>query len=104
MVALALTALAGCVAAGVWGRTVMDDRGTLDAVRERHDALERALSAVSAAVPIDWRRGTVERDDLDRFAFAPEDVVAVARGGAVAAQPGPRRRRSPVRRSPRAAG
>ncbi|SDF88143.1 hypothetical protein SAMN05660662_3665 [Blastococcus aurantiacus] len=33
LVALALTVLAGCVAAAVWGRTVMDDRGTLDAVR-----------------------------------------------------------------------
>jgi hypothetical protein len=33
VVALSLTVLAGCVAAGVWGRTVMDDRGTLDAVR-----------------------------------------------------------------------
>jgi hypothetical protein len=33
VVALTLTVLAGCVAAGVWGRTVMDDAGSLDAVR-----------------------------------------------------------------------
>jgi hypothetical protein len=33
VVALALTVAAGCVAVGVWGRTVMDDRGNLDAVR-----------------------------------------------------------------------
>lgn len=33
VVALALTVLAGCVAAAVWGRTVMDDAGALDAVR-----------------------------------------------------------------------
>jgi hypothetical protein len=33
VVGLALTVLAGCLAAGVWGRTVMDDRGTLDPVR-----------------------------------------------------------------------
>jgi len=33
VVALILTVLAGCVAVGVWGRTVMDDAGTLDAVR-----------------------------------------------------------------------
>jgi hypothetical protein len=33
VVALSLTVLAGCVAVGVWGRTVMDDRGTLDPVR-----------------------------------------------------------------------
>ncbi len=31
--ALALTVLAGCLATGVWGRTVMEDRGALDAVR-----------------------------------------------------------------------
>lgn len=33
VVALTLTVLAGCVAANVWGRTVMDDAGALDAVR-----------------------------------------------------------------------
>jgi hypothetical protein len=33
VVALTLTVLAGCVAAAVWGRTVMDDGGALDAVR-----------------------------------------------------------------------
>lgn len=33
VVALALTVLAGLVAAGVWGRTVMDDGGALDPVR-----------------------------------------------------------------------
>lgn len=33
VVALALTVLAGAVAAAVWGRTVMDDGGSLDALR-----------------------------------------------------------------------
>jgi MFS family permease len=33
VVALSLTVLAGGVAVGVWGRTVMDDRGSLDPVR-----------------------------------------------------------------------
>lgn len=33
LTAFALTVLAGGVAVAVWGRTVMDDRGTLDAVR-----------------------------------------------------------------------
>ena len=32
---------------------------------------------MSAAVPMDWRRGQVERGDLDRFLFAPDDVVVV---------------------------
>lgn len=46
-------------------------------VEERHQALDRAVRATLGAIPVDWRRGTVERADLDRFAFAPEDVVVV---------------------------
>ncbi|MFG3307537.1 hypothetical protein [Streptomyces wuyuanensis] len=47
-------------------------------VAERHRRSVRALAAVSAAVPPQWRRARVERADLDRFLFAPEDVVVVA--------------------------
>ncbi|MEU6249544.1 hypothetical protein [Glycomyces sp. NPDC047010] len=51
----------------------------------RHEALEAALTAVDAAVPADWRRGRVDRGDLPRFLFAPEDiVVAVGQDGLVA--------------------
>jgi hypothetical protein len=32
---------------------------------------------VTSAVPLTWRRTRVERADLDRFLFAPEDVVVV---------------------------
>lgn len=40
---------------------------------------------VSAAIPFDWRRGQIERADLDRFVFGPEDVVvAVGQDGLVA--------------------
>ena len=46
-------------------------------VDARHAAVQRALQAVSAAIPADWRRGTVERADLARFLFAPDDVVIV---------------------------
>ncbi|GAB7051286.1 hypothetical protein [Catenuloplanes indicus] len=62
------------------------ERGrTLDDVTARHDALTAALTAVSAAIPADWRRGHVERADLPRFLFAPEDViVAVGQDGLVA--------------------
>jgi NAD kinase len=49
----------------------------LSAVAERYDASERALQIVSAAIPSAWRRGAVEREDLDRFLFEPEDVVVV---------------------------
>ncbi|MEV0902155.1 hypothetical protein [Actinoplanes sp. NPDC049802] len=57
----------------------------LDEVTARHEALRAALTEVGAAVPADWRRGHVERTDLPRFLFAPEDVViAVGQDGLVA--------------------
>jgi hypothetical protein len=43
----------------------------------RHKATEAALRRVAADIPLDWRRGTVERGDLDRFLFAPDDIVIV---------------------------
>ncbi|MFI1991669.1 hypothetical protein [Actinoplanes sp. NPDC020271] len=57
----------------------------LDEVTARHEALRQALTEVGAAVPADWRRGHVERTDLPRFLFAPEDrVIAVGQDGLVA--------------------
>ncbi|BCJ71669.1 hypothetical protein CS0771_12130 [Catellatospora sp. IY07-71] len=54
-------------------------------VEERHAAQEAALATVGAALPADWRRGRVHRDDLSRFLFAPEDiVVTVGQDGLVA--------------------
>ena len=54
-------------------------------VEDRDDAQHEALTTVSAAIPIDWRRGLVERGDLDRFVFGPEDVVVdVGQDGLVA--------------------
>ncbi|KAB1989109.1 MULTISPECIES: hypothetical protein [Streptomyces] len=46
-------------------------------VAERHRRSREALAAVVAAVPLTWRQARVERSDLDRFLFAPEDVVVV---------------------------
>ncbi|MDI3403939.1 diacylglycerol kinase catalytic domain-containing protein [Streptomyces cavernicola] len=46
-------------------------------VAERHHRTLRALAEVAAAVPATWRQARVERADLDRFLFAPEDVVVV---------------------------
>ena len=46
-------------------------------VAERHQRVLRALADVSAAVPSQWRQARVDRADLDRFLFAPEDVVVV---------------------------
>jgi hypothetical protein len=49
----------------------------LDDVDEGDRALREALTTVTAAIPLDWRRAEVERADLPRFDFTAEDVVAV---------------------------
>lgn len=68
-----------------------ESRGTLDQVRfylrsrgqreqeyeEAHERFHAGLSEVQRAIPPDWRRTRVDRDDLDRFLFVPEDVVVV---------------------------
>ncbi|MGI4895071.1 MAG: sugar kinase, partial [Janthinobacterium lividum] len=55
-------------------RTRGRDIADLEAADERQRA---AFAEVAAAVPLDWRSGSVERGDLSRFLFAPEDVVVV---------------------------
>ena len=50
---------------------------TLEEVDERHLADQAALTAVAGAIPFDWRRGRVERTDLHRFLFAPDDIIVV---------------------------
>src|SRR5262249_39736401 len=64
----------------------LNNRGrSLDDVEARHAAQQQALEAMSRATPIDWRRGDVERADLNPFVFGPEDViVAVGQDGLVA--------------------
>ena len=58
---------------------------SLDEAEGRHAAQEHALGLVARAIPVDWRRGQVERSDLARFVFGPEDVVvAVGQDGLVA--------------------
>ncbi|MEJ7635041.1 hypothetical protein [Aeromicrobium sp.] len=54
-------------------------------VQDRHAALDSAMAGVSAGIPAQWRRTEVERAELDRFVFGPEDViVAVGQDGLVA--------------------
>jgi NAD kinase len=54
-------------------------------VEARHSALQAALTQVGGAIPPAWRRGRVDRGDLSRFLFAPEDIiVAVGQDGLVA--------------------
>ncbi|RLL65592.1 hypothetical protein [Streptomyces sp. Z26] len=64
----------------------LSSRGqSVDEVVRRHERTRRALQEVAAAVPLTWRSCRVERADLDRFLFAPEDVVvAVGQDGLVA--------------------
>ncbi|MGH3253570.1 MAG: hypothetical protein ACRDOI_46175 [Trebonia sp.] len=57
----------------------------IEDLQDRHEAVTSALTAVAAAIPPDWRRGLVERADLPRFLFAPDDlVVVVGQDGLVA--------------------
>lgn len=67
-------------------RFFLETRGqTLQSVEARHHRFAAALRASRAAVPVDWRQTTISRADLDRFHFAPEDVViAVGQDGLVA--------------------
>lgn len=49
----------------------------IEEVAERHRRTRRALAEVTSTIPLTWRQARVERVDLDRFLFAPEDVVVV---------------------------
>ncbi len=56
----------------------LSSRGrTIEEIAERHHRTRRALTDVASAIPLTWRQSRVERADLDRFLFAPEDVVVV---------------------------
>ena len=58
---------------------------SLEEVETRHASQQDALTTVAGAIPLEWRRGRVERGDLGRFLFGAEDVVvAVGQDGLVA--------------------
>ena len=44
---------------------------------EAHQRLETALSRVVSAIPPDQRRIRLDRADLDRFLFSPDDIVLI---------------------------
>lgn len=57
----------------------------MDEVEDRHQRQQAALTAVTASLPLEWRRGMVERSDLPRFLFSPEDlIIVVGQDGLVA--------------------
>lgn len=65
---------------GTAGQTAffLKSRGqAMAGVQARQTETQFALDAVSAAIPVDWRRASCERADLSRFLFAPEDIVVV---------------------------
>ncbi len=57
----------------------------IDAVVVRHERLVEAKRLVRAGVPTSWRRAELDRRELDRYVFGPEDViVAIGQDGLVA--------------------
>jgi len=46
-------------------------------VQARHQLVQAAIATVAAVIPAAWRRGVVERADLPRFLFEPEDIIVV---------------------------
>lgn len=64
----------------------LSSRGqSIDELEARHHRFTEALDTVSRHVPSKWRRNRVDRAELERFLFEPEDlVVAVGQDGLVA--------------------
>lgn len=57
----------------------------IEDVEARDQAVHAAIATVTAAIPADWRRGVIERADLPRFLFGPDDIIiAVGQDGLVA--------------------
>ena len=64
----------------------LESRGqSLDELEERHRVTATAREAVLGAVPLEWRRTEVAREQLDRFLFEPGDLVlALGQDGLIA--------------------
>ncbi len=62
------------------------ERGqSMTEIEQRHKRFNEALQEVIAAIPTEWRRNQVKRDELDRFLFEPEDlIIALGQDGLVA--------------------
>jgi hypothetical protein len=59
-------------------RFYLESRGQdIDEYEEAHARFHDALSWVIQAIPPDQRRVRVDRGDLDRFLFAPDDVILI---------------------------
>ncbi len=59
-------------------RFVLTSRGRdPEPLVELHRQVSAAIHTVSAAIPLAWRRARIDRAELDRFLFEPEDVIVV---------------------------
>ncbi len=59
-------------------RFFLETRGqSIEPAEAHHEELQQAIQTVTRALPTDWRRSPLERDDLDRFLFGPDDIVLV---------------------------
>ena len=59
-------------------RFYLESRGqSINEYQAIHEQVKSALAQVSAAIPPDQRRVHVDRDELDRFLFAPDDVILI---------------------------
>ncbi len=67
-------------------RFFLESRGqAVQPLLDRHGVQEDAVHTALAAIPMSWRRARIQRTDLDRFLFEPDDVViAVGQDGLVA--------------------
>lgn len=58
---------------------------SLDQLERDHAALAASVETLSAAIPVRWRRASIQRGDLSRFVFEPADrIVCVGPDGLVA--------------------
>ena len=59
-------------------RFFLAQRGqSLEEVQRRHQRHRDHHARVLGSVPAPWRRASIQRADLDRFLFAPEDIIVV---------------------------
>ncbi len=59
-------------------RFYLSTRGQdIDEVKARDERFRRVLERVTGAVPRSWRQARLDRADIDRFLFEPDDVIVV---------------------------
>lgn len=67
-------------------RFFLEQRGrAIEPLVKADERQTNAVRTVAQAIPADWRQARVDRSDLDRFLFEPDDIVlAVGQDGLVA--------------------